>query len=267
MSNTRHPHQQLPIDQAMVRAMSIGFSSGYHWAQHGHAWGVLVWASFGIITVNVDALVWVVPPQQAVWIPAGIAHDVHLAGRGTLRQVYIAAPQSLALPATPGVMQVTPLVRELLHRMCTLGALHPHIDSHRRLFEVLTDELHAASIGPLELPMPRDERARRAAQAVRDSPAASHDVSSLARRAHASVRTLERLFRAETGVSFGIWRQRARLVHAMTLLADGESVTRTALAVGYDSTSAFVSAFRRATGVTPGRYAGIRHPPESPRQV
>lgn len=152
-------------------------------------------------------------------------------------------------------MQVTPLVRELLRRMCVLGVMHAHLEADCRLLAVLADELARASTGPMELPMPRDARARRAADAVRTAPAESHDVSRLARQASASVRTLERLFRSESGLSFGVWRHRARLLHAMTLLADGQSVTHTALAIGYDSTSAFVSAFRKATGVTPGRYA------------
>jgi AraC-like DNA-binding protein len=62
------------------------------------------------------------------------------------------------------------------------------------------------------------------------------------------------LFRSETGLSFGAWRQRARLIRALQLLADDVSVTQTAIAVGYESTSAFVAAFRRTIGTTPGRY-------------
>jgi AraC-like DNA-binding protein len=54
--------------------------------------------------------------------------------------------------------------------------------------------------------------------------------------------------------TFGTWRQRARLLRALQLLASGSTVTGTAIAVGYESTSAFVHAFRRALGTTPGRY-------------
>lgn len=79
-------------------------------------------------------------------------------------------------------------------------------------------------------------------------------MTEITRDAHASVRTLERLFRAETGLSLGAWRRRARVIHAMELLADGATVTTAGLATGYATTSAFVQAFRREVGVTPGSF-------------
>ena len=107
---------------------------------------------------------------------------------------------------------------------------------------------------PLELPMPREARALRIARRVQDDPAESATLDELARSAGGSRRTLERLFHAETGMSFGRWRQQARLLHAMRLLAGGAPVTTVALDVGYESTSAFIAAFSRALGTTPGRY-------------
>jgi AraC-like DNA-binding protein len=252
MSNSRHV---VSDGEPQLRAASVGFSSGYNWRRTGLDWGVLTWASRGVITVTVDSAVWAVPPQQALWLPPNLAHSVRMAGRGTLRQVFIAAAICKRLPNAPRVMQVSPLLRELLRRVCALGTLDRRIAEQRRLFDVLLDELVEMKLHPIELPMPRDPRARSAAELVRRSPAESHDAEQLARHANASVRTLERLFRAETGVSFGAWRQRARLLHAMTLLADGRSVTQVGVDVGYAGTSAFVSAFRRLVGVTPGRYA------------
>jgi AraC-like DNA-binding protein len=60
-------------------------------------------------------------------------------------------------------------------------------------------------------------------------------------------------------MSLGRWRQQARLLHAMRLLARGEPVTSTALEVGYESTSAFIAAFSNALGTTPGRYYRARN--------
>lgn len=260
MSSSRQP-----LDDATpaLRAISIGFSSGYGWQRSGTAWGVAVWASRGVLSVTVNSAIWTVPPRQALWIPPHVTHSVRMAGRGALRQIYLAAPFCHRLGASPRVIHVTPLLRELLRRVSAVGTLDRRIRPERRLLDVLLDELVVAMddgrselpLRPVELPMPRDPRARLAADSVCHAPDASHNAAQLARAANASVRTLERLFRSETGLSFGAWRQRARLVHAMRLLADGASVTQAGIAIGYSGTSAFVATFRRAIGITPGRYA------------
>ena len=72
--------------------------------------------------------------------------------------------------------------------------------------------------------------------------------------AGASERTLARLFRSETGMTFAAWRQQLRLIRALELLAEGTAVTEVALAVGFDSPSSFIAMFRRSLGTTPSRY-------------
>jgi AraC-like DNA-binding protein len=57
-----------------------------------------------------------------------------------------------------------------------------------------------------------------------------------------------------SGVPFGRWRTLLRLRTALSVLAAGEPVSRVAGRVGYDTPSAFVAAFRRETGQTPGTF-------------
>lgn len=251
--------RQLPVDAGPhLRAVSIGFSSGYHWQVGGRDWGLLTWASRGVISVTVGDALWVVPPDQALWLPSGTAHSVRMAGRGTLRQVYLASSICASLAELPRVLTVHPLLRELLRRSCAVGTLDGALERERRLLDLLliemADVMLATDVMPVELPMPIDARARTAADCIQRSPSDARDATSVARESSASVRTLERLFRRDTGLSFGTWRQRARLVHAMALLADGETVTRAGIAAGYSTTSAFVVAFKRLAGVSPGRY-------------
>lgn len=100
----------------------------------------------------------------------------------------------------------------------------------------------------------RTARGVTAAAMIRSSPERRLTLGEVAGKAGASPRTLERLFRGETGLAFGAWSQRARLLFALQLLAGGRSVTSVSLATGYESLSAFVAAFRRVFGTTPGRY-------------
>jgi AraC-like DNA-binding protein len=232
----------------------VSYATRFAWRAHLSEWGQLIFASRGATTVSTADGVWVVPPHQAVWVPAGVKHDVEVPARAAMRRLYVKPPFTRRLPAKCRAVNVSPLLRELLRRAFQLETLDRTKRSERNLMELLLDELAVLRVAPIDLPMPRDARALRAARHVRETLDAAHTLAGVARHAGASSRTLERLFRAETGLSFGAWRQRARLLRALQLLADDVTVTQTAIAVGYESTSAFVAAFRRTIGTTPGRY-------------
>jgi AraC-like DNA-binding protein len=161
------------------------------------------------------------------------------------------------VPADCGVLNVPALLRELILHAGARAPLWEDRPADGRLVGVIVDQLAALPAAPLQLPFPRDPRARRAADlllaGVAD-PADDRTVTDLAREAGASRRTLERLFAAETGLSVGRWRTRARLVEAVRRLADGQAVTAVAAELGYATPSAFGAAFRRELGTSPGRY-------------
>jgi len=149
---------------------------------------------------------------------------------------------------------VRPLLRELIVEIVRIGMLLNDSEQHRCLSVVLTNQLARAPTAPVSLPMPADRRARRVADTVLAALDQDLPVSSFARGAGASARTIERLFTRETGLSFGRWRQQARIQHAVRRLAEGAPVTTVSLECGYSSTSAFVSMFKKALGTTPGKY-------------
>jgi AraC-like DNA-binding protein len=152
------------------------------------------------------------------------------------------------------VFEVAPLLRELILHILTIRTLHAESPGEARLAGLVVDLLLAARRTDLALPLPADRRARAMAERLQAEPAASASLAELARSSGASLRTLQRLFPAETGLTLEAWRQKARLIAAVAALSGGAPVTTTALDCGYESASAFISAFKRQFGVTPGRY-------------
>jgi AraC-like DNA-binding protein len=216
-------------------------------------WHQLVCATRGAVTVRTDACAWVVPPHRAVWLPAGFEYRLEMTGVVALRMLYI-RPRKGAdheFPRECSVVNVSPLLRELILRTVEVGALDAAIPEQKRLIGVILDELRVLIAMPLQLPLPRDSRAVKFAALANNT---LSPVEGLLRQCGASRRTLERLFRTETGMSLGQWQRRQTLLHALRRLAAGESVSAVASELGYNGASAFIAMFRRELGQTPKKY-------------
>lgn len=242
-------------EHLLVRSYAVTHPPNLHLSPRSYPdWDQLAYASRGVMTVETPEGAWVVPPHRAVWIPAGITYGVRMSGRVSVRTLFFRPRLRGRLPGTCTAVEVTPLVRELVLHAAQQNTMRRADPAARRLARLLLDLLAALPAQPLQLPMPTDPRARKAADLLLAEPGERPPLAQVARTAGASGRTLERLFLEETGMTLGRWRRRLRLVEALRLLAGGEPVTRVALDVGYATPSAFVSAFRRELGRTPGRY-------------
>jgi AraC-like DNA-binding protein len=234
--------------------MAVTFPAGGSANDSASDWDRLVYASRGGMRVRTAQGEWMVPPHRALWVPAGMRYRVEMKGRVSLRTLYFRPPLSRRLPRECRVMNVSALLRELILHVSKRAVADPRLESEGRAIALLLDQLVAIEVVPLQLPLPRDPRAARAAGLLATSAGTRRSLASVGRAAGASPRTLQRLFAAETGLTFEKWRQRARLIRAVELLSEGRKVTRVALEVGYDSPSAFIAMFRRELGSTPRRY-------------
>jgi AraC-like DNA-binding protein len=240
-------------DGLAVRTLATTYRDHHRLETHSHPWAQLVYAASGVMRVATPEASWLVPPTRAIWMPARVPHAIDMRGSVAMRTLYL-APELDDLPAVCRVLEVAPLLRELILHIVQLRMLDVRRPEHERLVGLLLDLLTAEAAAPLELPLPRDARARGFAERLLAEPGTGAPLDTLARTAGASLRTLQRLFQAETGLSLEAWRARARMQHAVVLLATGASVTETAFDSGYQSPSAFIAAFKRSVGVTPSRY-------------
>ncbi|SNT11552.1 AraC family transcriptional regulator [Actinoplanes regularis] len=215
---------------------------------HDHAVHQLVHPLHGVLRVSTSRGAWVVPPNRAVWIPAGVPHAHQADGPTEMRSLIF----EVAALDEPTVLVVGPLLREVIRALSDetdLAAEHRH-----HLEQVALHQLRRAEALPLMLPTPTDPRLVQLCDLLAADPADQRSLRELGRQVGAAERTLSRLFRAETGFTFPQWRAQLRLHHALSLLAAGRPVTRVAVDCGFRSPSAFIEAFRAVFGTTPGRY-------------
>jgi AraC-like DNA-binding protein len=221
---------------------------------HDHARHQLIYPSRGVLEVSTTAGAWVVPPHRAVWIPATVPHAHRAHGLTEMRTLLFEPRVNPLRLDEPTVLAVTPLMREVIVALTDDTGL---TDRQRRNLEtVALDQLCRVDSLALCLPSPADPRLRDLTGILTDDPTDRRTLTELGRAVGASERTLSRLFRQQTGMTFPQWRAQLRLHHSLTLLATGASVTAVATACGFRSPSAFIESFRHAFGVTPGRYAG-----------
>jgi AraC-like DNA-binding protein len=237
--------------------LATNYASGYRIDSHHHPWHQLLYAVSGAMTVSTATSAWMIPTGRAVFIPAGCAHAIRMWGSVEMRTLYFSSTLTAFEIAECRVVEVAPLLRELILRTVERLGLDSRAAHDMRLIGLLEDEvktaLAEAEDSPLALPIPRDERALALARYVLEQPVTHDSVDGLAKQHGVARRTLERRFRDETGMSFGMWRQKARMLDSIRLLAEGKSVTDTALDCGYSSVSAFIAAFKSTFGHTPGR--------------
>jgi AraC-like DNA-binding protein len=219
---------------------------------HDHAEQQLLYPSSGVLIVSTTQGSWVVPPQRAVWLPAAVAHAHQAYGATQVRTVAFPVDVNPLGLTQPTVLSVSRLLRELIIAL-TDDPARP-LDEQRDLKRVALRQLKPAPALQFHLPQPGDERLRDVTAILAEDPGSDRTLAELGRAVGAGERTLSRLFRAETGMTFPQWRAQLRLHHSLTLLASGLSVTAAAITCGYSTPSAFTAAFHATFGTTPGTY-------------
>ncbi|MDR2293972.1 MAG: AraC family transcriptional regulator [Microbacterium sp.] len=219
------------------------------WPLHTHSEHELVWSDRGIITMHSGGRQWTVTPGVGLWIPAGTPHEGSVRTEAAVRTTYFAPESWTRAWHHPVAVSLNPAVRQLLIH---LRSARMTIEQRVRAQQVCMDLLQTADAVQLDVPVPLDPRLTPLVNAILSDPGDDRSLEQWASLLSMTSRTLTRAFTAEVAMSFARWRRLVRMRAAVGQLADGTSVKSVARRVGYGSTSAFVAAFHRTVGYTPG---------------
>ncbi|MFJ2987145.1 AraC family transcriptional regulator [Collimonas sp. NPDC087041] len=252
------PPDQLPTQPRAVSILAIDRPAGHVFPAHTHRRGQLVHAISGVLVVRAAQGSWVVPTDRAVWLPSKAEHEVSAASNVKIRAVYVEPDARPALPQSCRVVAVSTLLRELIIRGASMlpGALAAAHE--QRILDLILDEIEVAPALPLHVPIPRHAGLSALCTSLLEQPSMEATIADHARRLGMNERTFTRLFKRETGMTFGVWLRHARLLLSLPALARGASILSVALDHGYDSPSAFAAAFRRTFGLPPSTYQAQR---------
>ncbi len=244
------------IDEGDWAVISSATDYPENWVipEHSHNKHQLLYAIGGVMVVYSALNQWTVPPNRGFWMPCGQVHSLRCVGTLKMRSVFVRPDSFPNLPAEPKTVTVSPLLSELIKASVSLKP--PYADDSRdaRIMHLILDELAILPDLPLSLPQPADPRLSQICLALQDEPGDASTVADWSARLGLDQTTIQRLFRKETGMTFGQWRQQARLLLALERIAVGQKIIDVAFELGYESPSAFTSMFKKQFGKTPSHF-------------
>ena len=234
-----------------IVARRSSYARGHHVKPHWHARAQFIFAVAGTMRVRTPRHAWIVPPSRALWVPSHTVHEIQMHGVVEMRSLYVNDAAGAGMPSTCVVLNVTPLLRELVVRAVALPVRYDEDGDDGVLMRLLMAEIRRLPQCALDLPLPESPDLTQLCERLLTDLSTRRPCGLDADDMNTSTRTLYRRFVRETGITFARWKQQARLLESIRRLAEGMPVTTVALDLGYESPSAFSTMFRRSLGIAP----------------
>ena len=272
----RHPFMDAELGQRLemlesatddVIAAATDFPDGHVVDPHSHSRGQLMHALAGVVMVSTDEGRWMVPPDHAMWIPAGVTHWVEMLGDVKMRSAYVLPRAAPGLPERLQVLALSDLMRSLIVEAVAFDGREADQARGEAIMKLILLEVPRLAERPFVLSFPRDSKLARICRDFIAAPTPHATIDAWAEQAGMSRRGFTRAFLRETGVSLSVWRRQATLFAALPRLAEGQSVTTVALDLGYDSAPAFTTMFKQMLGFSPREYRKGRRPAPAGNQA
>jgi AraC-like DNA-binding protein len=246
--------EQYFTDTRPIIALCQTFPDSHHVQSHLHQRGQLFCPMSGLAMVSTSHGTWLVPCRRALWIPAGVEHELRMEGVVEMQSLYFDTSVFLNMPDRCRVVAISSLMRSLMAEAVALPIKYDREGRSAAIMKLIGYEVGRLRELPLSLPLPTDKALARRCLKFSASPKANANIDDWASSLYLTRRTFTRLFRRQTGLSFVAWRQQACILAAIPKLTAGASVSQTAADLGYDNPAAFSTLFKRTLGVTPREY-------------
>lgn len=228
---------------------------------HTHSWHQLLYATSGVLIVDVVNERLFVSPEKAVWLPKGCEHSVSTAFGAELKSLYIDASYQQLETTKSLVLEIPALLKSLVIEASSFEINYPTAGYEQQVVSLILSSLPRLAQDKTHLPWPTSFELYRLCTQLYDNPGERYSTTVLAKTLAVSKRTLERRFLKETGMSLQAWCLRLRFLKAIELLNTGENITSIAFELGYSSPSPFIYMFREQSGISPGQYLASAQKP------
>jgi AraC-like DNA-binding protein len=208
----------------------------------------------GVLAIITEKGRYFVPPQQTIIIPADLLHEMLAKTAVKISVFYFSDAEADELPVTPEVITVDHLLSALIIESINIPSDYVWESPDGRILRLIRDKLIQADELDTFLPYPKDRRLTNITERLLKHPSLKSDLKFWGKFVNASPRTLSRVFKKETNITYSEWRQRLNIQIAIKHLSLGDSINSIAELLGYESSSAFIYMFKKQMGVSPSQF-------------
>jgi len=137
---------------------------------HSHRKGQLIIALHGAVTCTTDSEIWIVPPSCGVWIPGRVPHSARATANARLNYLFV-EPDAADLPKECCTLSISPMIREMVHRLAREKADYSSESHAARIARVVLEELALMPREHFNLPVSSHTKIRTIAAGLTINPA------------------------------------------------------------------------------------------------
>lgn len=228
-------------------------------APHSSLWGDFNFSLNGILEYEIEGKRYLSPPNYGLWLPPKTAHASIALDEQITHYVCIRVHPYLCehFSACTKTLSIRPFLRHLVHEI--LGQKQQDITTphYQHLLQVLFDQLKTAPAYEHYLPQTNHVLLQPLLQQLASPELFHKSLQQLLRDSSISERHLLRLSQQELQLSLSEWRNRAKILYAITQIRQGKTVKKLAYELGYQHSSSFIEFFKRYTEQTPAQLRDI----------
>lgn len=244
------------LDRAIVVLKMEERVPDWELAIHHHLKNQFVVCLAGLVTLETEQGMWILPPNSALWIPAMTNHQVKSYGYSSGYVLFIDPKLDIQIPDHFQMYYTSDFLKALLVRTTTIVHAYES-EQDQRLMHCLLDEILAAPKQFFYLAMPQEQRLKKISDHLLSQPELNLSLAEWAERCCMSERSMTRAFQRETAMSINQWRKKLHVILALQWLSEGESVQRIAHRLAYDSDTSFIVMFKKIMQMSPKKYLSI----------
>ena len=222
---------------------------------HHHQIGQLVYVESGFQYITIEERIYLLPQNHAVWIPANAVHKTNSHSEKIKLMIMFAdIPKKDRFYQEVNVFSVPPVLKEMIKYAEKWSKLIGENADETVFLQALFNELprFAEQSLTFHISLPKDKRLAKVIAHLHDHYQHEIKMEDLTGKVLLSSRSLERIFKKETGLTLSKYQQMLRIIKSLELLSSGHfTISETAYEVGYRSVQAYTRSFQSVMSFRP----------------